>query len=161
MARRFILWAAVAVVVAVLAIQLVPYGRNHTDPPVGAEPKWDTLQTRQLAARACFDCHSNETVWPWYSDVAPLSWLIQRDVDRGRRSLNFSTMDRRQGEVGGAARTMQRGTMPPSYYVLLHPTAALSATEKDSLIQGLQATLGTSAPGTGERESGGDRERGN
>ncbi len=71
-------------------LQLVPYGRNHTNPPVAAEPAWASAQTRALAVRACFDCHSNETTWPWYSNVAPVSWLIQRDVDEGRRRLNFS-----------------------------------------------------------------------
>ena len=56
-----------------LVIQLLPYGRDHTNPPVVAEPLWDSPQTRALAKRACFDCHSNETIWPWYTNVAPVS----------------------------------------------------------------------------------------
>ena len=56
-------------------IQLVRFGRNHTNPPVAQEPSWDSTETRALAERACFDCHSNETVWPWYSNIAPVSWL--------------------------------------------------------------------------------------
>ena len=61
----------------------VPYGRDHVNPPVGAEPSWDSPETRALARQACFDCHSNETEWPAYSTVAPVSWLIQHDVSEG------------------------------------------------------------------------------
>ena len=56
-----------------LAIQLIPYGRRHTNPPLVGEPVWDQAATRALAARACFDCHSHETRWPWYSHLAPVS----------------------------------------------------------------------------------------
>jgi hypothetical protein len=58
---------------AFLAIQLVPYGRDHTNPPGTGEPSWDTPATRALAKQACFDCHSNETEWPAYASVAPVS----------------------------------------------------------------------------------------
>ena len=68
----FALLAILAVVALALLIQLVPYGRAHTNPPVVAEPNWDSPQTRELAVRACFDCHSNETTWPWYSNIAPI-----------------------------------------------------------------------------------------
>jgi len=75
---------------AFLLIQLIPYGHDHTNPAVVAEPAWDSTQTRDLAKRACFDCHSNEVVYPWYSNIAPVSWLVQHDVEDGRRRLNFS-----------------------------------------------------------------------
>jgi hypothetical protein len=83
-------WGAVGVLVLAVLIQFVPYGRNHTNPAVIMEPTWDSPQTRQLAVRACYDCHSNETAWPWYTNVAPVSWLTQHDVDDGRHKLNFS-----------------------------------------------------------------------
>src|SRR5687768_3027163 len=83
--RRMLRWLGVAIVGVLAAVQLVPYGRDHTNPPVRQEPAWDRPQTRALVARACFDCHSNETTWPWYSHIAPVSWLIQRDVVEGRR----------------------------------------------------------------------------
>ncbi len=156
---RLLLWGIAGIVAFFIAVQLVPYGRDHTNPQGNVEPKWDTTQTRGLAVRACFDCHSNQTTWPWYSNVAPTSWLIQRDVERGRRSLNFSAMDRPVGEARGAAREVQRGTMPPSYYVITHPAASLSATEKTALIQGLQNTLGVGGPGGGEGEGEGERGR--
>ncbi len=73
-----------------LLIQAVPYGRNHANSPNRTEPTWDSPTTRQLAVRACYDCHSNETIWPWYSNVAPVSWLVQRDVEEGRDEVNFS-----------------------------------------------------------------------
>ena len=124
-----------------LLIQLVPYGRNHTNPPVIQEPNWDSPQTRELVKRACFDCHSNETVWPWYSNIAPLSWLVQRDVEVGRRKLNFSEWNRPQEEAKEAVDTVRKGEMPPLQYKILHPQARLSATEKEALIRGLTATL--------------------
>ena len=78
-----------AVFVMLLAIQ-VPAWFWQTNPPVKAEPAWDSAETRALAKRACFDCHSNETVWPIYSRVAPVSWLVTRHVVEGREKLNFS-----------------------------------------------------------------------
>jgi hypothetical protein len=123
-------------------IQLVPYGRNHTNPPKRVEPAWDSPATRELAVRACYDCHSNETVWPWYSRVAPASWLVQRDVENGRHELNFSEWDRPQEEADEAAQMVRKGKMPLSYYLPAHPDARLSAPEKEALIAGLTATLG-------------------
>jgi mono/diheme cytochrome c family protein len=122
-----------------LLIQLIPYGRDHTNPAVVSEPNWDGPQTRALAQRACFDCHSNETVWPWYSNIAPVSWLVYRDVEEGRSHLNFS-----QWEVGGSraldeiGEVLQEGEMPPIQYTLMHPEARLSDTERQALITGLQ-----------------------
>jgi hypothetical protein len=64
-------WRLAAAALAGFAlIQLVPFGRNHTNPPTTAEPRWDSPRTRALARRACFDCHSNQTTWRWYSNVA-------------------------------------------------------------------------------------------
>ncbi len=133
--------AIVALIVLFVLIQLVPYGRNHTNPPVQAEPQWDSPETRALAKRACFDCHSNETVWPWYSNIAPISWLTQRDVDEGRQKLNFSEWNRPQ-EVDEVIEVIQKGEMPPKIYLLTHPQARLTQAEKEKLIRGLQATLG-------------------
>ena len=133
----------IGVVAAFLILQLLPYGRRHTNPPGHVEPRWDAPATRALAARACFDCHSNETVWPWYSHVAPVSWLAQRDVDEGRRTLNFSEWDRPQKEARESAKTVRKGEMPPWFYVRLHPDARLTPGEAQTLIAGLEATLGT------------------
>ncbi len=123
--------------------QLVPYGRDHTNPRVVREPAWQQPSTRALAVRACFDCHSNETRWPWYSQVAPLSWLVQRDVDVGRRVVNFSEWDRPYEEAGESAETVLEGEMPPAIYLALHPSARLSAEEQRALADGLSATIGS------------------
>lgn len=133
-------------------IQLVPYGRDHANPPVVAEPNWDSPATRELAVRACYDCHSNETVWPWYSNIAPVSWLIQRDVDEGRHRLNFSTWGRGEREVDDAARLIHSGEMPPSYFVLLHSGAKLTDAEKEQLINGLGRSMGAAIGSDGEHE---------
>ncbi|HXG51099.1 MAG TPA: heme-binding domain-containing protein [candidate division Zixibacteria bacterium] len=127
-----------ALIAVLLVMQAVPYGRDHTNPPVRQEPARDDPRTRELAVRACFDCHSNRTVWPWYSNIAPISWLIDRDVKRGRRELNFSEWDRRQEEAGESAATVRKGSMPPWYY----PWGWLSAAERQDLIRGLERTLG-------------------
>ena len=147
MLRRLLTWTAAAAVALLLAIQLVPYGRNHSNPPMRAEPAWDSAQTRALAVQACFACHSNQVEWPWYSHVAPLSWLTQRDVDEGRAALNFSEWDRPQAEAGDAAEAVQEGEMPPWLYRLVHPDARLSAAETQALVQGLVATLGQRGEG--------------
>jgi hypothetical protein len=123
-----------------VVIQLVPYGRDHDNPPVVAEPLWDSAQTRELAVLACFDCHSNETVWPWYPNVAPVSWPVQRDVDQGREHLNYSEWNRRQ-EGEEPAETVRDGSMPPRSYLLTHP-ARLTDPELAALADGLVATFG-------------------
>ena len=140
--------ALVAVAVLFGLVQLVPYGHDHNNPPVQQEPAWASPQTRELAARACFDCHSNETRWPWYSSVAPVSWLVQRDVDEGRRRLNFSEWqgfiqgeEGRRGGLNELTEITQEGEMPPAIYLLMHADAHLSASEEQQLIAGFQATF--------------------
>ncbi len=125
----------------VLGIQLVPYGRNHANPPVRQEPQWDRPETRQLAQRACFDCHSNETKWPWYASVAPVSWFTQRHVDKGRLKLNLSEWDLTQKEARDAVKIVQKGEMPLRSYTLAHPQARLQPAEQQLLMAGLKATL--------------------
>jgi len=133
--------------VLLVVIQAVPYGRDHASPPVRVEPAWDSERTRELAARVCFDCHSNQTVWPWYAHIAPISWLVRRDVNEGRRALNFSEWARKQTEATQSAKALRRGEMPPRYYVLSHRAASLSASERQDLIRGLEATFGSERVG--------------
>lgn len=128
----------ILVVVAVL-IQFIPVDR--TNPPVSAEPNWDSPQTRALAKDACFDCHSNETVWPLYAKIAPVSWLIARDVDEGRSELNFSEWGRGETDIDELEEVINEGEMPPWYYTVMHPEAKLSDSEKQQLIDGLYLTV--------------------
>jgi hypothetical protein len=157
MFRRILKWGAIGVVGLFLLIQLVPYGRSHDNPPVTAEPNWDSAATRKLAVAACFDCHSNETEWPWYTNVAPMSWLIQHDVDEGRAALNFSEWNREQ-HTDDIAELIESGDMPPTSYRVLHSAARLTDAEKRRLIAGLERTLGRS--GSSGEGSGGDDESG-
>ncbi len=136
-------------------IQFVPFGHDHTNPPVVKEPAWDSPQTRALAKRACFDCHSNETTWRWYTNVAPVSWLTQRDVNGGRRHLNFSEWNTPQKHAGHCAEEIQKGDMPLWFYLPMHPDARLSDTEKASLVAGFQKMPGFEDTGDDHAESPG------
>ncbi len=136
--RKYIAAGIAGLVAIGLLIQLIPYGREHTDPPVRSEPPWDRPLTRQLAQRACFDCHSNETVWPWYSNIAPISWLIYRDVTEGRHHINFSDWNRPAPQhVDEFQKVYEQHSMPPLSYLLLHPDARLPEGERQQLFAGL------------------------
>lgn len=138
--KKIINFSISGLLVLFILIQLIPFGRQHTNPPVVQEPQWDSVQTRELAQRACFDCHSNESVWLWYSNVAPVSWLVQRDVNEGREKLNFSDWGRAR-EKDEIIEVIQEGEMPMAIYLIMHPEARLNAAEKKALISGLQATI--------------------
>ena len=139
---RIILILIGAGLVLFVVIQLVPLGRNHTNPPVVSEPNWDSPATRELAKIACFDCHSNETVWPWYSNVAPVSWLVYYDVVGGRNRMNFSEWSSNfHPNFDELVGIIQEGEMPPAQYLLMHPNANLSAADKQALIDGLRRSV--------------------
>lgn len=143
--RRIRKLAGIGTLVALVglaSIQLIPYGRDHSNPPIVAEPDWDSPVTEDLVDRACADCHSNLTRWPWYSNVAPASWLVYRDVVEGREELNFSEMGRKDNESGKAAKTVEETEMPPLRYTINHPEARLDDAEREALIRGLNATFG-------------------
>ena len=156
--RKWILRGLVALGALFLLIQIVPYGRDHENPPVTQVVKWDSQVTRDLAVGACYDCHSNLTEWPWYSNVAPMSWLIEKDVDEGRDVLNFTEWDRPQGEgdADEAAEVVREGEMPPWQYEPLHPAGRLSAEERERLALGLERTLAADPPAGGREDEGED-----
>ncbi len=143
---RWILGLAVIVLVVGIALQFVSYGRDHTNPPVTKSIAWDTPRTAVLAMTSCYDCHSNLTDWPWYSKVAPFSWLVYRDVEDGREHLNFSEWDTPQADAAEILNAVQGGSMPPRQYTLVHRAAGLSDAERAELVRGLQATLDQDPP---------------
>lgn len=145
---RVLRWGAVVLVAGFLVLQLIPYGRAHENLGTVREPPWDSPRTRELAVRACFDCHSNQTDWPWYSNVAPVSWYVQRHVEEGRGEVNFSEFGIGRQETSDTAEVVRNGTMPPGYYLPLHPSARLSDAEREELIRGFQATFGLRRGGT-------------
>lgn len=150
--RRPLPIAGIAIVILVL-IQLVPYGRDHANPPAGTNPAWDSPRTLELARRACFDCHSNETRWPWYAHVAPVSWRIQSHVTEGREHLNLTAFDPASREMrhaaGEAWEVVEKGEMPPGDYRLAHLEARLTPSEKRELVAGLRATFAAFAGKSG------------
>lgn len=152
MSRRGWSWAGLGLLMALLLIQAVPYGKDFANPPVRTEPAWDSPDTRLLAKQACFDCHSNETEWPAYSRIAPVSWVIHRDVSEGRAVLNFSEWQRPQEEAAEAADEVVEREMPPRIYQLIHAHARLSDADRDRLARGLAKTVGRSSGHVAERD---------
>lgn len=141
------------IVLFFLAIQFIPYGRGHTNPAVVAEPQWDAPQTRELFFRTCSNCHSHETEWPWYSHVAPVSWLVQHDVDEGREHFNVSMWGvQRKNHGDEAAKEFRDGDMPPWFYLPAHPEAELDDDEHRQFLRGLIATFGEKEKGHGHEE---------
>ena len=122
--------------------QLVPVDR--TNPPVEtalAAP----ADVQPILKRSCYDCHSNLTRWPWYSKVAPVSWLVGRDVHEGRRHLNFSawnqlTTEKQQRAIHDVWRQVSEGEMPMTIYLPLHSDARLSDADKAALKAWADAT---------------------
>ncbi|WP_436795358.1 heme-binding domain-containing protein [Actinospongicola halichondriae] len=133
---RFRLVIGIVLFVA-LAMQFVPYGWDHSNPPVVDPVRWPSAEAERVARASCYDCHSNETEWPIYSYVAPMSWLVRHDVDEGRSALNFSEWDDFDSEADDAAEEIITGSMPPAEYVRLHPDASLNQVEKRLLIDAL------------------------
>ena len=143
--KRWWLTALVAAVVVFLLMQLVPLRVDN--PPVTGEPKWDSPQTRALAVKACYDCHSNESQPLWFEKIAPLSWWITNHVDEGRSALNFSEWNTGgKGETDDMVETVRDASMPPSnyYWFGLHKDGKLTAAERQQLADGLKLTIAQS-----------------
>jgi hypothetical protein len=131
--RRKIL---ILMVLIVVLSQLIPI--NRTNPPVTAKLV-ASQDVNEIFSRSCFDCHSNETVWPWYSWIAPISWLVAVDVYEGRDHLNISIWGEysteKQTKLKKEIReTIKDGEMPPFQYLLAHPDARLSKTDQEILL---------------------------
>jgi len=144
-AARNIFWVKAAAILAgtvFSALQIVP-GPAKTNPPVlPGHTIEDNLRLTSavsgLLQRACADCHSHQTRWPWYSRIAPLSWNIAQDVNSARRAMNFSEWSTGAGRLPGSAvgtlaaacANVKSGRMPLARYLLLHPEARLSAQDQ-------------------------------
>lgn len=139
--RKILKWVFIVLAVAFLGIQFVPVER--TNPPIDPEM---TFQAKvnvppyidKLVRTSCYDCHSHETKWPWYSYVAPVSWLVSKDVREGRTQLNFSEWDysmfRAVGRLDQMAEEVYQDRMPLPIYLSMHAEAKLSPADKDSLL---------------------------
>lgn len=132
---KVVRWVVLGVVVVLVGMQFVPVDRSN--PPVTAEVPAPP-EVRAVLRRACYDCHSNETTWPWYGRVAPVSWLVARDVHEGREELNFSTWDqytsRQQVEkLKESWEEVEEGEMPLWFYLPVHRDAVLSDADRAAL----------------------------
>ena len=143
---RFLLVLCASILVMLPVIQAVPYGRAHSNPPITGEPQWSSPRTRELMARACFGCHSNEVEYPSYASVAPISWVVEAHVAEGREKVNYSEFDQRQRGADETIEVIEEGSMPPAYYTRFgrHPEAKLTSAELQELIDGLRLTPGLS-----------------
>ena len=132
--KTFVIAAAV-LAVAVLAAQA--FQPDRSNPAVDPAVTWQAVampspEVAAIVYRSCRDCHTNETVWPWYSRLSPMSWLVANDVREGRAKLNFSRWDiyspeMSQTRMGEACDEVRKGDMPLRFYTPLHPDAKLTA----------------------------------
>jgi hypothetical protein len=139
-------------------MQLVPYGWHKTNPAVTADAPWPNAEAEAIARESCYSCHSNETDWPAYSYVAPMSWLVRSDVDEGREKLNFSEWGE-EAEAHDAAEEVEDGAMPPSKYTMIHRGARLTDEEAAILIAALEQ-MDDGGRGRGRGRGGDDDEGG-
>ena len=140
--KLIVKWGCIVIFVLFLLIQFIPIDRNN--PPVESEVP-ATLEVRSILKRSCYDCHSNETIWPWYSRVAPVSWLVIYDVNEGRNELNFSTWNKyssskKAKKLKEVAEEIEEGEMPLWIYLPTHPNARLSLEDRKILQTWLQST---------------------
>ena len=139
--KKKLMWGAVVLLVVFLLIQVKRPDR--TNPPVNQAAVYTAHlsvpeDVKSIISRACYDCHSNETTWPWYSNVAPVSWLVAHDVEEGRRHLNFSEwgtykkgrMIKKLSEIEGE---VTDNSMPMPKYLKMHPEAVLTAADRERL----------------------------
>lgn len=130
--KKMILGIILVLLVALVIIQFIPVDRSN--PPVEAEiPAPSEVMT--VLRSACYDCHSNETTWPWYSSIAPISWLVAHDVHAGRQELNFSTWNRystkqQVEKLKESLEEIEEGEMPPWFYLAVHRDIQLSARDR-------------------------------
>ncbi len=140
MNRRVVRRALLVLAAALVLAQFVPVDRTN---PSGSGEVAAPPEIHAILKRACYDCHSNETTWPWYGRVAPISWLMERDVREGRREVNFSTftqssLKRRQRKWMEIPEQVEKGEMPPWFYAVVHREARLTDADRAALVRWAQ-----------------------
>jgi hypothetical protein len=133
--KKIIVIVILSLVVAFILAQLIPVRRRN--PPVTLDIP-TSPEVKAVLKKSCYDCHSNETIWPWYSHVAPVSWLVASDVNEGREKLNFSTWDQystkdRAKKLHESWEEVEENKMPPWSYTLVHLDAKLLPEERAAL----------------------------
>ncbi|MGO9057824.1 MAG: heme-binding domain-containing protein [Candidatus Binataceae bacterium] len=144
MNTRKVSWIALGFCAAsLLAAQIVQMPPLNTGAAGGLTTP---APVKSLLERSCYDCHSRQTRWPWYSHVAPVSWLIYRDVEQGRKQINFSDWASyhpitKRHKLQWMGRALREENMPPLHYLLLHPRARLSPGDRELLERWIDAEL--------------------
>ncbi len=146
---RFSLGKRILIILGVAIVVMQFFQIDRSNPPATA-PLAGPAPVKAVLERACYDCHSNETRWPWYAYVAPMSWLVGDHVTHGRSELNFSEWRNLSAEDRAEMREeiyeeAAEGEMPPSDYLLLHSDAALSAEDLSTLRDWSAASYGDEA----------------
>ena len=139
--KKILKWFAIVLVVILIGIQFVRPA--FTNPPVDESQTINaqlqmTPEVASILDRSWRDCHSNKTVWPWYTKVAPVSWWLADHVNDGRHDMNMSEWgklpkDRQDRKLRQICDEVQDGVMPLSSYLPMHPTAKLSEQDKKTL----------------------------
>ena len=127
--KKIIKYILIVVIAIFVVIQLVPVDRSN--PPVVSDIE-APIEVKTVLKRSCYDCHSNEVNWPWYSYVAPVSWLVSYDVKEGREELNFSEWTKHEGDAEMMEEIIEEiteGEMPLPIYLITHPDASISKEE--------------------------------
>jgi hypothetical protein len=156
--RRILKYLAGAAIVVAVGIQAIRPERTN---PTSDSTKDITSESavpddvKAMLVRSCFDCHSNQTVWPWYSNIAPVSWLVAGDVKEGRKHLNFSewngySTSKRLVKLEALAKEVDKEDMPPEIYTDMHKNAVLTRQDRERIItwaESLGDSLAAHEPG--------------
>jgi hypothetical protein len=143
--RKILVGGFVLLIGGFLLMQVLPVGifqslRAPGNPPTTATINWDSPETESLTRTACYDCHSNETIYPWYSQIAPVSWLVRRDINLGRIAMNFSEDEPTEYNLEDLEYHLFHD-MPPGIYIVMHPEANLTQAQREQLLAGFKATF--------------------
>lgn len=139
--KKILKWIGISLVVLVVVIQVIRPAKTNPAVDETQTMRASTQMSPEVASvldRACSDCHSSKTTWPWYSQIAPISWYVIRDVNQGRKELSFSDWGkyeprRKARKLQEICEQVEKGEMPMKSYVLIHPTASLSESDRHLL----------------------------
>jgi hypothetical protein len=141
MSGKVVKYSGLVVVLLCIAIQFIQ--PNRINPPSNPASSFEAVanpgpEVAAIVRRSCYDCHSNNTIWPWYSHIAPVSWLVADDVKEGRTHLNFSEWGFYSPEISKTrlkemCNEVKSGGMPLRMYTIIHSNASLSPEDVKSI----------------------------
>ena len=145
---KIVIYSLITLVVVLFIINSIPV--NMSNPPITSDIKTPD-NVKKILRESCYDCHSNETTWYWYTEYAPISWLIAHDVNEGREYLNFSTWDKystkeKKELMHESIETIQEGEMPMKIYELMHPNSKINKDELNTLTSWIKYKYGEIEP---------------